>query len=108
MLVPEVARYRATLDDFLLLPRSAEEAPLVHFRFLDRRLDLPLHPQWRDWLWERALRTAEASPLEAEGILAFRCAPHPEALADELSMAIRAGTLQAPEPTREVGGGASR
>lgn len=108
VLVPEVARYRATRDDFLLLPRSAEESHLVHFRFLDRRLDLPLHPQWRDWLWERALRTGEATPLEAEGILAYRCAPNPEALADELSMAIRAGTLQAPEPTREVGGGASR
>jgi hypothetical protein len=87
-LLPELARHQAARDDFLLLPRSAEEAPVVHFRFLDRRVDVPLHPRWRDWLWERALRSGEAVSLEAEGILGYRCAPNRDALADELARAI--------------------
>jgi hypothetical protein len=95
VLLPDIARQAAARDDFLLLPRSSDEAPLVHFRFLDRRVDVPLHASWRHWLWERARRTGEAVPLEAEGILAFRCTPKPAALADELSAAVRTGVLGA-------------
>ncbi len=93
VLLPEAGRHTASRDDFLLLPRTPEEAPLLHFRFLDRRVDLPLHAGWRDWLWRRALRAGEAVALEAEGILAYRCAPRPEALAAELSAAVAAGVL---------------
>ena len=93
VLLPEAGRHTASRDDFLLLPRTPEEAPLLHFRFLDRRVDLLLHAGWRDWLWQRALRAGEAVALEAEGILAYRCAPQPEALAAELSAAVAAGVL---------------
>jgi hypothetical protein len=93
VLLPEAARHTAGRDDFLLLPRTPEEAPLLHFRFLDRRVDLPLHVGWRDWLWQRALHTGEAVALEAEGILAFRCAPQPDALTAELSAAVATGAL---------------
>jgi hypothetical protein len=54
VLLPEAARHTASRDDFVLLPRTPEEAPLLHFRFLDRRVDLPLHAGWRDWFWQRA------------------------------------------------------
>jgi hypothetical protein len=93
VLLPEAARHAAARDDILLLPRAAEEAPLLHFRFLDRRVDLPLYAGWSDWLWRRALRTGEAVALEAEGILAYRCAPQPEQLAAELSAAVATGAL---------------
>src|SRR3954454_18327420 len=46
VLLPERARHGANGDDFLLLPRSDEEAPRLYFRFLDRRVDLPLHAGW--------------------------------------------------------------
>jgi len=108
VLLPEVARYQASRDDFLLLPRSAEEAPVIHFRFLDRRVDLPLHSSWRDWLWQRALQSGEAVPLEAEGILAYRCLPNPDALADDISAAIRERTLTVPARTMESRDGATR
>lgn len=107
VLLPEVARYQAARDDFLLLPRSTEEAPVNHFRFLDRRVDLPLHSSWRDWLWRRALRSDEAVPLEGEGILAYRCQPNPDALADELSAAIRERMLTGPARTMESRDGAT-
>src|SRR5579884_1768571 len=93
ILLPEAARLAAGREDFLLLPRAGEEAASLHFRFLDRRVDLPLHAGWSDWLWRRALRTGEAVALEAEGTLAYRCAPQPEHLAAELSAAVAAGAL---------------
>lgn len=108
VLLPEVARYAATHGDFLLLPRDEADAPRLHFRFLDRRVDLPLHAGWHGWLWERALRTSEATALEAEGIRAYRCTPNPDALAAELSAAVRSGLLGVPHGAEEMNGGAAR
>lgn len=105
VLLPEAARHAAARDDFLLLPRAAGEAATLHARFLDRRVDLPLHAGWADWLWARALAGDEAIALEAEGILAYRCAPRADALAADLAAAIADGTLRVPE---EVTGGAAR
>lgn len=93
VLVPEVALFTSEREDFLLLARRAEELPALHCRFLNRRLDLPLHPAWRDWLWTRALRTGEASALAAVGLLAYRCLPDPAALASEVGDALRRGLL---------------
>lgn len=95
VLLPEAARHTDPRGEFLLLPRTLEEAATLHFRFLDRRVDLPLHSGWAHWLWERAQRAHEAVPLEAEGIHAYRCAPQPERLAADLSAAVRDGSLQA-------------
>lgn len=108
VLLPDAARYAAARDDFLLLPRTEAEAPLLHFRFLDRRVNLPLHVGWHGWLWERAVRTGEAVSLEAEGIQAYRCKPNPDALALELSSAVRSGLLRVPDMAEEDPGGAAR
>lgn len=96
MLVPEAAFYTSERRDFILLPRQREEAAALHYRFLNKRLDLPLHPIWADWLWDRALRHGEAIPLDAYGLSAFRCQPDPERLAADLSEAVRQGTLTLP------------
>jgi hypothetical protein len=94
VLLPEAARHAADREDFLLLPRTAGDAASLHFRFLDRRVALPLYGGWSDWLWQRALRTGEAAALEAEGIHAYRCTPRPEHLAADLSAAVAAGALR--------------
>ncbi len=93
VLVPRIACYTHEQLDFLLLPRQSEDAALLHYRFLNRRLDLPLHPTWADWLWQRALRGGEVVPLEALDPLAYRCQPNVEALAADLTEAVRGGTL---------------
>lgn len=108
VLLPEVARHATAREDFLLLPRTENDSPSIHFRFLDRHVDLPLHPSWCDWLWERALRSGEAVPLEAEGIVAYRCLPNPDALADDLSAAIRERTLTVPNQTVGSSNGTTR
>ena len=71
VLVPEMALYPTERTDFLLLPRRAEDAAGLHYRFANRRLDLPLHASWADWLWQRALRVGEAIPLESQGLTSF-------------------------------------
>lgn len=99
VLLPEAARYSSDREDFLLLARRAEEAPALHYRFLNRRLDLPLYPAWHAWLWDRALRTGEAMPLEAMGLLAYRCLPDAARLASEIGDALRHGWLPLAEAT---------
>ena len=89
VLVPEVALYTTERTEFLLLPRTRDEAARLHHRFLNRRIDLPLHPGWADWLWQRARGTGEAAPLEAYGVEAYRCTPDVEALAADLSDGVR-------------------
>ncbi len=93
VLVPEAALYAGERSDFLLLVRQPEEAPKLHYRFLNRRLDLPLHPEWASWLWDRALHVGEAVPLESRGLCAYRCFPNSDKLAADLGAALREGVL---------------
>lgn len=93
MLVPDVASFISEKQDFLLLPRLREEAPLLHYRFLNRRLDIPLHLSWAKWLWERGLDTDEIEPLDGFGISAYRCKPNPGQLQIDISRDLKRGLL---------------
>ena len=99
-----MAEYAFERDAFLLLAPGEDEAPALHHRFLDRRSPLPLHRSWADWLWQRGLTEGEIVPLQSAGIGAYRCTPNAEALREDLSHAVAAGTLTLPreepaEPT---------
>lgn len=96
MLVPEVALYAGEAADFLLLARDEDAAPLLHYRYLTRRLDVPLHPSWADWLWERAVASGEARPLDTLGIHAWRCVPDVDALTTALGRALRGHWIAVP------------
>jgi len=100
MLVPELAAFAADRRDFLLLAREQDEAAHLHYRFLNRRLDLPLHPLWAEWLWARGIENGEVETLTSVGIQAFRCRPEPDALREDIGEAVRRGVLsvQAAEP----------
>src|SRR6185437_5632276 len=69
VLAPRIAAFHAETPEFLLLPRREEEAARLFWRRLNRATDLPLHPTWEDWLWQRALRLREAVPLASRGLL---------------------------------------
>jgi hypothetical protein len=88
VLLPDAARISSSRPDILLLPRSEQETAHLHWRFLDRHLDLPLRRVWADWLWARASVAGEAVALQAFGTLAYRCTPDPTGLAAALSVAI--------------------
>ena len=89
MLIPEIAAYATDRLDFLLLVREQDDPAQLHFRFLARRLDLPLHPSWAEWLWRRGLENEEVQQLESAGLRACRCRPQPEALRADISDAVR-------------------
>ena len=93
LLVPELALFTAEHIDFLLLRRPEDDAATLHYRFLNRRVILPLHPIWADWLWNRALRSGEARALESRGLDAYHCVPDEAALAADLAANIRRGAL---------------
>ena len=92
-----MAEYAFDREAFLLLAQSEEEAPALHYRFLDRRSPLPLHRYWAEWLWRRGLESGEIVPLQSAGVLAYRCDPDPERLRDDLSEAVAAGRLAPPD-----------
>lgn len=96
MLIPEQALYAGERFDFLLLARSVEEAPALHYRFLSRRVDLPLHPLWTDWLWERGLARGEVRPLDALGVHAWHCTPDRSDLKQALGRALRGHRIPLP------------
>ncbi len=97
MVYTRLAEYGFERDDFLLIARSEDEAPALHYRFLDRRSPLPLHSTWASWLWRRGLRNGEIRPLQSAGITGYACSPDAEKLRDDLSDAVALGLLTLPE-----------
>lgn len=110
---PRSAHYAHDRAEFLLIPRldprgaEAVADPFVadrawaalavqHFRFLNRRVETPLHPAWANWLWARALRRDEATELDAYGLAAYRCIPDVAALTADVQAGIRCGELMVP------------
>ncbi|MCC6387415.1 MAG: hypothetical protein IT302_08540 [Dehalococcoidia bacterium] len=98
MLVPEVATYNSDRSDFVLLVRDRDDPARLHFRFLNRRLELPLHPSWATWLWHRGLGNGEVQELEATGLRAFRCRPMSGALRDDIGAAVQRRELGVESP----------
>ncbi len=109
MVYTKLAEFRFERDEFLLLAPDEEAAPALHRRFLDRRSDVPLPPDWADWLWQTGLRHETIVPLESVGITAYRCIPNHDLLRAELSQAVAFGRLSLPKHTESATtNGASR
>jgi len=102
VLAPTLALAGSVGEEFLLLPRGEADAAPLHYQFLNRRTDLPLHASWAPWLWSRALDTCEARPLVARGLQAYICRPDEPALVEDVSRAIRQGRLASLDETAEV------
>lgn len=98
MLVPELAMYNSDRSDFVLLVREQDDPARLHFRFLDRRLELPLHASWAPWLWDRGLAAGEVEELQATGLRAYRCRPSVSTLRHDIGTAVRQRTLRVDTP----------
>ena len=103
----KTAEYAYEKDSFLLLAQSAEEAPALHHRFLDKRSPLPLHDSWAGWLWERGIEEGEIVPLQSVGVSAYRCSPKATKLREDLSYAVTSGRLTLPSEEAAAAGGAT-
>jgi hypothetical protein len=97
MLVPDFATYTCERRDFLLLARSENEAPALHYRFINRRVDLPLHPTWAEWLWDRGCSSGETEALDSVGIHGYRCRPDVREIEEDIGAAVKRGRLTVPD-----------
>ena len=85
--------------NFVLLIRPGQNIAELYRKFLDHRVDIPLHPSWTDWLWKRAQRRQhpELMKLESNNIDAYLVNIEPDALASEIRSAIQSGALTVPD-----------
>ena len=84
-------------SDFLLLAEpDTPDVSLRHLQFLNRRIALPIYPDWKDWLWQRSLMTGESKSLTAEGVQAWQCNVDEGALRRDIERGIQAGELMVP------------
>ena len=74
--------------EFVILPRTEQEAPILHHTYLDARSSIPLHHTWAQWLWQRGLASGEIAPLDTSGILAYYCLPKFDKLQEDITQAI--------------------
>jgi hypothetical protein len=96
MLVPDLAAFTCERQDFVLLARTEDEAPMLHYRFLNRRLNLPLHSLWAEWLWGRGFDSGETESLHAAGVHAYRCHPDVRQIEEDIGEAVCRGRLTVP------------
>lgn len=61
----------ALLQGELVLCKREEELPAHFYTVLTRKLRLPLHRDWRDWLWEHALSTGMVEQMASQRLHAF-------------------------------------
>ena len=55
----------------LVLCKKEEELPTSFYTVLTRMLRLPLHKDWRDWLWEHALGNGMVEQMSSRRLHAF-------------------------------------
>ena len=97
MVYTKMAEYNFERSSFLLIHRAEDDLYKLHYRFLDKRISLPIHHSWARWLWKRAIDCEEAVRLEAHGIAAFWCNPDEDELRLDLAAAVSSGELEITE-----------
>ena len=86
--------------EWYTFPRTPDEAPLLFYRFLDKRIAVPLHPSWMDWLWAVALKKEWAKPLKTFGapgrfVAGYKCfVGHSAQIEAEVAEGVRQGILK--------------
>ena len=97
------AEYTNHSKDFLLLPHTEEQAPHLHYMYLERRINLPLHESWAQWLWDQGIANETILPIQSKGILAYACNPDEELLTEDVSEAISQRVLTIQENSQRDG-----
>ncbi len=97
LLLPKLARYAHDRTDFIILPRTEEEAKLLHLRYLNRRVEIGMLPEWADFFWARGETTGELKKLRGWGLTAYRATPDLARLRSDVSLALRTGALPVPD-----------
>lgn len=62
---------KALLGGELVLCEKEEDLPARLYHYLTRKLRLPLHSDWRGWLWDHALSTGMVVQLSSQRLHAY-------------------------------------
>ena len=95
MTFTRLGEYAFNSKNFLLITQEGQDEAEQYRRYLDKRISVPIHGSWSQWLWERAQERREVEELECIGIRAWHCRPVIKNLEQEISQAIRQGKLGA-------------
>lgn len=81
--------------DFLLTKlRHDQDMEMMHYRFLDKRTELPIHESWAEWLWKRGQSEDEIRELTGHNMEGYYCTFNQEALREDICKAVRRGQLR--------------
>ena len=89
-------------SEFIMLLEEEEDPATAHWQFMKYRSSVPIHPDWKDWLWQWALENETARQIESVRRKAFYCTSQQDKLREAVSQAVRDGTLNIPRETGEV------
>jgi hypothetical protein len=84
---------KALLRGDLVLCEREEDLPARFFHLLTKKLRLPLHSDWRDWLWDHALGSGMAERLASQRLHAYEVNLPVYNLEVEVRQALLAGEL---------------
>ena len=75
----------------LLIGQDIGSVRSLFYRHLEHKTDLPLHPSWADWLWERCLERSWLYELTTlvGGLMGFAGELDPKMLEEQICAAIR-------------------
>jgi hypothetical protein len=97
LVLPETAFVDSPRHWFVLLCRPDDDPATRYYQQLAARSKIPLHPLWRDALWQRALLQGVAVPLAGRGFVhGWRCTTVDHALGQWVSQGLRDRRLPVP------------
>lgn len=102
MAYTRLGEYDNSKESFLLLPRDSDNERELYYRYLNRRMTLPMLPEWADYLWKWGEQVEEIETLESIGTRAYWCTPSKELLQLAISDGIAHGQLEIPKSQKEV------
>ena len=99
MVYTKLAEYGGEIaerSDFLLTSFTGDKKELIrnHYRFLDRRTELPIHESWAEWLWKRGLEGDEIRPLAGHNMTGYYCVFSAEQLREDICVAVKRGYIR--------------
>ena len=92
----------AVLRGELVLCENEEDLPARFYHYLAQKLRLPLHSDWRGWLWDHALSTGMVAPLGSQRLHAFEVNLSVTNFEVEVRQALLAGKLPRIEVSHEA------
>ena len=93
-----MAQADAVHERFMIIAKDRENpllgTPETYYRFISNRVNVPIHPDWQQWLWDMGIAEGQITPMMGEGIAAWQCNANPQEIRERISMEVAMGNLK--------------